>query len=283
MKTYIYGDVFEAVTRDGKVIKLPINTIKESGCCVQHLQSMFSQIEAMLSWHSKVLMIVFEVHMKVFTPDNKAFSRFLEQAEKRIFRFYKREFDIKLNRMGLCWGREIHLDKEQQKIFVASEWAREQEKAKKQHYHVIMLLDGDSVQSYWNVSQIIKEMIEADCRKDIFASHWIEHEPVMIYRNNRESLEKAFYWASYAAKERGKGYRAKTANDFSVSKVPYRPKPIRKAKKAKPIDDRPQFELTMCEQPQSRPQRQKQNRITTKRVKQQAVNDAQLELDLMIA
>ena len=45
-------------------------------------------------------------------------------------------------------------------IKIGYQWVREQERAKKQHYHVVLFLDGNKIQHPKKLNAIIKEMWE---------------------------------------------------------------------------------------------------------------------------
>ena len=278
MKKYTYGKQHEVLLH-GETLALPINTTDKSGCCVQMLDKTFEQMIVMLSHYSKVSMIRIDLKMKNYTGNNADLSNFIDEFKDQIQVEYKKK-EKAINKKRVAQGKpKISYDIKR----IGYVWGREYEKAenKNQHYHLHLLFDGHIVQSVWTISQIAKRMISSLSRYHIFGKHSHVNEVKILTRDDLESFADAFKWASYPTKERGKGYRDKTANDYSTSRIKPNmdkmhlvfPQLIQRK-----IDDRPEFELTMCEQPQPRPTKPKPHRITTNRVKQQAVNDAQLDL-----
>ena len=94
-------------------------------------------------------------------------------------------------------------------------WTREKERAKHQHYHCFLLLDGDKMQHPKKIERVMKRM-------------WSEngHMPYLeypFYCINKHNLEterlKAIYRVSYLAKVRGKGYRDDQVKDYSGSRL----------------------------------------------------------------
>lgn len=101
----------------GDVVKLPINVTKKSGCYVEILEAIIRELVAMLSIHSKVLAVRFDVSLHDYTSDNGVISRFL----KSLRRWIERNYNSKLGYV----------------------WVREHDTAKKQHYHFLVIVNGD--------------------------------------------------------------------------------------------------------------------------------------------
>jgi hypothetical protein len=100
-------------------------------------------------------------------------------------------------------------------IDIGSIWVREREKAKEQHYHLALYLDGNKIQHPKKLNAQIKEM---------WAPHG--HMPTIsnpfyyIDKNNRKTKRlEAVYRVSYLAKVRGKGYRDEQAKDSGTSRL----------------------------------------------------------------
>lgn len=270
MKKYIYADEKYRVILNGVEFELPVNATMKSGVCVQALDSMFGQYMAMLTHYDKVAMIRTDIKMHDYTGKNTELSNFIDDFKDEVRRVYKAKAK-KLNSKKKKGERKVNYDLKN----IGVMWCREYEKAenKNQHYHLVLLFDGHVVQSVWTISQIIKRMNNSLARYHIFKSHRMANKVQMIERDNPESFNDAFYWASYIAKERGKGYRDKTANDYSVSRI----KPnMDKIELVARRFNRPIFELTLCEPKQ--PQIKRLTKRTTTRRCTKAVNDAQLDL-----
>lgn len=171
--------------------ELEINVTKRYGCYVSILKAIKGQMDAVQSHYSRVLVFRLDLHTQGYSGDNKKVSRLMGRLTE--------------------WLREkYHTDR------VGYIWVREQERAKSQHYHLVIMIDG-------RVIQYPKKVIE-----------WIEHywqqrgEPkpftpkncyTIIERDKPDTYQEAFYRASYLAKSRGKGYKNTTANNYSVSRI----------------------------------------------------------------
>ncbi len=155
------------------------------------LKAILSQLETMINHHNKVVVIRFDLHQQHYTPNSKHLNIYFRQVIKKAKRKYN------LSRVGYGWVREV-------------------ERAKKQHYHCFIILDGNKVK---NAYQLMEDM-----RKDwLFrtdSSFHIPDKPVhRITRHNEKETGEAIYRLSYLAKERGKGYKATNARDYSTSRL----------------------------------------------------------------
>lgn len=106
----------KAITHNGKTWFINSNG---SGIYTHAMREMLDQIEAMLSHHNKVLMIRFDLR-QTYSKDN---SNHITDFMRRVSKHVKQEY--KLKRFGYAWAREL-------------------EKAKQQHYHCFILLDGNN-------------------------------------------------------------------------------------------------------------------------------------------
>lgn len=178
---------------------LPINAGVEHGCYLEILTALKSQLDAMLSHHGKVLFIRVDIRQRDYTADNEPMSEFMRRLKKRLSRRYK------TSRIAYLWAREI-------------------EKSKHQHYHLILMMDGDKVR---HPARIIADI-------EYLSDVWDWPKPFtpkrcyyLIKRDDADTYDKAFYRGSYLAKTRGKGYKATTANNYGRSNIkPFNPKEI---------------------------------------------------------
>ena len=100
-------------------------------------------------------------------------------------------------------------------------WVREMEKAKRQHYHLALMLNGHKlrhpkkliawIEKYWTDRNEPKPYTPRACY-------------TMVKRGEQETYSKAFYRLSYLAKERGKGFKDAAANNYSTSRLKRRNK-----------------------------------------------------------
>lgn len=168
---------------------------KASGLYTNILKKMLAQIEAMLSYHNKVLLIRFDLNQPDYTDDSKAVTVLFKLLSESI----KREYELKR---------------------VAYFWVREQEKAKRQHYHCFILVDGNKVQKSHKVIDKIRWYWTVQHDGGIhFPQPTCFH---MLHRNKPETFQDPIYHISYLAKGRGKGYKPPQAKNYGASRL--RPK-----------------------------------------------------------
>ena len=179
------------ITYDGWIVydgeKIKINNRPQHGVYKKIVISFIKQLDAAISIHKRVLVLRLDFHINYYTETNNKLSKFM----KNIIQWLNRHYGIKK---------------------VGYQWVREQERAKQQHYHLALILDGDLIQ---NPSKI----------NDIFREKWLPNGSMYIpkncfYRINKHNLkevrEKVIYRVSYNAKSRGKQYRpAQTKSSYS--------------------------------------------------------------------
>lgn len=142
-----------------------------------------------LRWN-RVLMIRADLRQKHYTGDSKMVSRFRKNLGRRLERAYN------LPDFGFAW-------------------VREQERAKKQHYHFALFLDGDVVNHSAKVNTVIQSTWEA-----VSPGNSVYHpQKCFINIRDEETMQDAVYRLSYLAKTRGKGRRPPQAKDFSTSRL----------------------------------------------------------------
>lgn len=166
-----------------------------SGLYTKILGVILGQLEAMLSHHNKVLLIRFDLRQTEYTDSNEAITRFF----KRLGEYLKPKH--KLKRMGFVWVREL-------------------ERAKSQHYHCFLLVDGNKFKTSYKINERIRWYWEVINDGSI---HWPQPRCYyLLTRDDRETMQQAIYHISYLAKGRGKGYKPKQAKNYGASRL--RPK-----------------------------------------------------------
>ncbi|WP_203574224.1 YagK/YfjJ domain-containing protein [Listeria innocua] len=234
----------------GDVVKLPINVTKKSGCYVEILEAIIRELVAMLSIHSKVLAVRFDVSLHDYTSDNGVISRFL----KSLRRWIERNYNSKLGYV----------------------WVREHDTAKKQHYHFLVIVNGDKacLASAYKIFERAEKI--AEIQQQHISRIWRCKDNTMVRRGDTKAFGKVIERGSYLAKERTKGkHKGVYSNNYSGSEI----KPnSEKLPLVMPKFNRPVLELTMCEPIITKTRTQ--GKPLTKRTirKHKAVNDAQLDL-----
>lgn len=164
------------------------NASKGQGCFVEILDAIESNLSSMLSYHSKVFLVQFVVHCHDYEERNKGVSKLMAVFKKRLSCKYK--------------------------CRVTGGWVRETGKSSVQHYHVALMLDGNKVKWGSKIRELVIEILETrNYPRPSFANHH------MVFRNNPQSLQNAFYHLSYLAKTRSKSDRLPTTNDYSFGRL----------------------------------------------------------------
>ncbi len=148
------------------------------------------QLFAMLSHHNKVLVFRFDLHCPEHTDTNKTITDFIRRLSRQVMRHYK------LTRFGYCW-------------------VREQEKAKQQHYHFALMLDGNKIQKPSLIWAMVKTSWEF-----LDGKSWLPENPYYrLTRDNRQQTQEAIMRLSYFAKGRGKGYKPAQTKNYGTSRI----------------------------------------------------------------
>lgn len=177
----------EAFTYKGKTYR--VNTAK-SGLYVEILEGMINQFEIAARKWKRVFVLRFDLHMSIYRSNNQLMTAF----RKRLFQKLKRTYGFK--DIGFCW-------------------VREQERAKSQHYHWVLFLDGDLIRHSSKINEMVKQAWERQ--------EGNYHVPTIkrpyYFADSEAVTQDAIYRVSYLAKPRGKGYRDKQAKDYNCSRM----------------------------------------------------------------
>ena len=180
-----YGCFLQVKNRPLKIL-----SYEKYGVYPYMIERIVEQLDTCIAIHKRVLVVRFDLHLREYSDDNHIISTFMTRQKQRIKRTYKTK-DI-----GHAWAREI-------------------EKAKVQHYHVALFIDGDVIQ---NPSKLLRQI----------KAKWFKHghcyipEQCFYYidkHNMEDERAEAIERLSYLAKTRGKGYKDKQAKNYSVSRL----------------------------------------------------------------
>ena len=170
--------------------QLEINSTDTLGVYPKIIEKMVEQLDICIAIHKRVLVVRFDLHLKEYSDNNEVVSTFMTRQKQRIKRTYKTK-DI-----GHVWVREL-------------------EKAKAQHYHCALYIDGDVIQHPGKLLQQIKVKWFKNGH-----THLLDNCFYYIEKCNHEDERKeVIKRLSYLAKTRGKGYRDSQAKDYSVSRL----------------------------------------------------------------
>ena len=192
MKKVVFSN---SITLGGSQLK--INGSEKMGCYEEILSAIKNQLDAMLSHHSRVLIVRIDLHTSEYNGNNEMLSQFIRRLRKRLKQRYN------LRNVGYVWVREI-------------------EKAKSQHYHLALVLDGNKVNYPAKVIKLVEEIWQGTGNPKPYTPEKCYY---LIKRGQNYVYKEAFRRLSYLAKKRGKGYKSKTANDYSTSRIKPKNKP----------------------------------------------------------
>ena len=164
---------------------------KHSGIYSHMAKKMIGQVNAMLSHHSKVHLIRFDLRLYAYTPDNSVITKF----NRILFKWLKRKYDLK--RIGFMWCREL-------------------EKAKQQHYHYALMLDGHKVRHPHDILIKVKQIWNEQLQGSEFTPKRCYYN---MKRHNHDSIAPAVWRISYLAKTRGKGYKPPQTKNYGSSRI----------------------------------------------------------------
>jgi hypothetical protein len=183
-KRIIFEDTF---LHNGKTYQ--VNSAK-SGLYVEILTRIIEQFEIGLTKWKRVFVLRFDLHTHAYTKDNARITAF----RKRLFQRLKRRYGFK--DIGFCW-------------------VREHERAKAQHYHFVLFLDGRLIKHSSKIIPMIKAAWEDGT--GTYTVPYIKHP--FHFADSEDVIKKAVYRVSYLAKPRGKGYRPSQTKDFQCSRM----------------------------------------------------------------
>jgi hypothetical protein len=164
---------------------------KPSGWMPNIMKALGERFCEALEQHSKVLVVRFDLHVPEYTEDNAFVSEFMK----------KLSYWIKYKYKGVNEVRYL--------------WVRELEKVKQQHYHVVLMLNGNKIRNPRYIHDKGKE-IWSGLRGTIY--HYVKkfHH---FHRDDHDKICEAFYHISYLAKARGKGYKPHHTKNYGASRL----------------------------------------------------------------
>ena len=161
-----------------------------SGLISHSIKAMICQVDAMLSHHSKIHIIRFDLRVYEYTENNGIITAF----NRRLHKWLERKYNLK--RVGFMWCREL-------------------EKAKQQHYHYALIIDGHKVNYSDEVNKKVIELWRQLGGSEYFPKNCYYN----IKRDDYESIQSAIWRISYLAKARGKGYKPAQTKNYGTSRI----------------------------------------------------------------
>lgn len=151
----------------------------------------YREMDVMFHIYSRLFVLRLDLHLCDYNSHNKDLSRLVKKLRKMVNKKYTSK------RLGYIW-------------------VREQEKAKSQHYHVMLILDGSKIRHPSNLIQWFETRWENMGHPKPFTP---KHCYYFMGRLEQDIIKMCMYRVSYLAKTRGKGYQPKYVRDFSSSRV----------------------------------------------------------------
>ncbi len=176
---------------DGEIWAVNVGSKRQYKICPKHMKRIIRQLNIMCERYRRVFCVVFDLHMDVYTNDNLVISQF----EKKLFPLIKSRYKV---------------------LDIGFAWVREMEKAKHQHYHMALMLDGKRIRHSSKILELIEQkwMLSGGGH-----AHIIENCYYNICNSEFSVKQDLIYRLSYQAKERGKGYRDIQTKDYGVSRL----------------------------------------------------------------
>jgi len=162
---------------------------KPNGWMPKPMKALGERFCDVIEQHSQVLIVRFDLHVPQYTEDNAQVSEFMAKLSYWTKRHYK----------GVNEVRYV--------------WVREHEKAKQQHYHVVLMLNGNKIRNPYYIHEKGKE-IWSSLRGTSY--HISKHHH--FHRDDHDSICEAFYHISYLAKARGKGYKPHHTKNYGANR-----------------------------------------------------------------
>ena len=167
----------------------PVN-VRKGGWRPDIMKTLCERFEDVLEQHSQILIVRFDLHVPQYTEDNAQISEFMAKLNYWIKSHYK----------GVNEVRYV--------------WVRELEKAKRQHYHVVLMLNGNKIRNPHYIhmkGQKIWTGLKGTTYRFVEKFHH-------FHRDDHDSACEAFYHISYLAKARGKGYKPHHTKNYGANR-----------------------------------------------------------------
>ncbi len=161
-----------------KGLDLPINADHKYKIIPLLVERLADEFLAAIELHSKVLTVRFDLNPDREHEGNKPVEDLMRWLKNNLKRNYH------MNNIGHYWVRELC------------------KKRKGTHWHVVLLLDGNKVQSSWTITEKIKRYWEES--KGLGLVFIPQNCYTQIVRGDITAFNEAFYRSSYMAKERSK-------------------------------------------------------------------------------
>ncbi len=165
---------------------------KKKGVKKNILERGFEQLDILMTYYSKVSVILLQLHQSYFTADNNVMTKFVIELKKRI----KKKYNCEIGYL----------------------WVREQNVAYAQHYHLMVMVNGHKCNNAYTVSNMCEDIWQGPT--DTNFAYRVKNRIYCIkrYKNDGQELRATRMRMSYMAKNDTKEF-AKYTKSFGRSKL----------------------------------------------------------------
>ena len=167
----------------------------EDGYYNEIVESTIKQLDTMLCYFSKVLVLRLDLRLKSYSANNKEMSQFGNYMQQKIKKIYGK---------------------------VAFIWVREQVKADSQHYHIAYFLNGHKIAHPSKLIELLEvKWKKVTCGGSIYVPTNCFYHLYTNQGNCYETFKEAVYRLSYLAKCYSKRRVSQSVKNYSSSRLEY--------------------------------------------------------------
>jgi len=164
---------------------------KTSGINNKILNSFLEQLGCMEKRHNKLFIYIFILDVNISSKTNEIMRIFNRKLERHFIKYQK------TNEMGY-------------------QWVRERVNKKPEHYHQVLILDGNKIQNIKHIYQPMLDIWQSVGGSNIHRPE----EPVYNYiRGDYQVLADIIYRVSYFAKNATKGDKSRQTKNYGTSRI----------------------------------------------------------------
>ncbi|MCS3430230.1 inovirus Gp2 family protein [Klebsiella sp. BIGb0407] len=140
------------------------------------MKAIFDCVNQAYQLSSRILAIRYDLHLHKYSDDNQVISDFCKQLRKLVRSHYPKSFFS---------------------IF----WVREQDKSASQHYHCVVIMDGNHIRTPYYLSQLVSEAWQVVSQGKV----WFPADSYyLVDRKKMNTLSRLLLRLSYFAKRKSK-------------------------------------------------------------------------------
>lgn len=166
---------------------------EESQQDVKIMNSLFKAVDRTYASCSRFLAIHYDFHLPQYTADNRVITRFHQLMIPAFRKLYSKSFA---------------------RVF----WVREQNKAPAQHYHYLLMVDGNCVRHPLKINKLVESCWNIATGGTVW---FPKHGYYLIRKNDTEAMTALLLRVSYFAKQHSKEGIAKDIARFGARHYPY--------------------------------------------------------------